>query len=138
MIENVVIKYDTGYMTLRLPAFFNSSSLTGIRKLFKILKEYAYLNSSVLETLDCFFFEYQQDLERQLEEAMQEKKNKEQALRLTESEVACFGTMMTKEMKAELNKVQRETKTADTAVKRTKSALERCGKIKNAYNTILR
>lgn len=46
--------------------------------------------------------------------------------------------MATKEMKAELLFAQRELKKAALDVKRAKSALERCGKIKNAYNEILR
>lgn len=69
---------------------------------------------------------------------MQEKKEAEQTARAAKSQVACFGTMATKEMKDELQKAQSNVKKAAQTVKRTKSAFERCGKIKNAYNEILR
>lgn len=109
-----------------------------IKKAFKLMRDRPLQNEIALETLDRFFLAWERDLKQQLECKTQKKKDADQAKRAAESKVACFGTMATKEMKAELQEAQSALKKAALAVKRTKSALERCGKIKNAYNEILR
>lgn len=138
MPKSVLIQYDTCRMTLYLPAFFDGSSLANVRKAFKLLSERPHQNAPAFETFDRFFPAWEQHLKQQLESDTQEKEAAEQTARAAESQVACFGTMVTKEMKAELQKAQSAAKKAAQTVKRTKSALERCGKIKNAYNEILR
>lgn len=138
MPKSVLIQYDTCRMTLYLPAFFDGSSLANVRKAFKLLSERPHQNAPAFETFNLFFPAWEQHLKQQLESDTQEKKEAEQTARAAESQVACFGTMATKEMKAELQKAQSTLKKAAQTVKRTKSALERCGKIKNAYNEILR
>lgn len=138
MPERVLIQYDACRMTLYLPAFFDGSPLSNIRKVFKLLSERPHQNAPAFETFDRFFPAWEQYLKQQLESDTQEKKEAEQTARATESKVACFGTMATKKMKDELQKAQSALKKAALKVKRAKSALERCGKIKNAYNEILR
>lgn len=138
MPESVLIQYDKCRMTLYLPAFFDGSSLENIRKAFKLLSERPHQNDTAFETLDRFFPAWEQHFKQQLESDTQKKKDAEQTARAAESQVACFGTMATKKIKAELQKAQSAAKKAAQTVKRTKSALERCGKIKNAYNEILR
>ena len=138
MPERVLIQYDACRMTLYLPAFFYDSSMKNIRKAFKLLSERPHQNAPAFEIFDRFFPAWEQHLRQYLESDTQEKKAAEQTARAAESKVACFGTMATKEMKAELQKAQSALKKAAQTVKRTKSALERCGKIKNAYNEILR
>lgn len=125
-------------MTLNLPAFFNGSTLENIRKVFKLLSKRPRQNDAAFETLDRFFPAWEDHFKMQVELKEAGKKAAVQAVRAAESEVACFGTMATKEMKAELLYKQRELKDAALEAKRAKSALERCGKIKNAYNEILR
>lgn len=138
MPESVLIQYDKCRMTLSLPAFFDGISLTNIRKVFKLLSERPRQNAPAFETFDRFFPAWELHLKTQVELKEAGKKTIEQTARAAESKVACFGTMATKEMKAELLFAQRELKKAALDVKRAKSALERCGKIKNAYNEILR
>lgn len=138
MPESVLIQYDKCRMTLYLPAFFVSSTLENIRKVFKLLSERPHQNAPAFETFDRFFPAWEQHFKMQVELKQAGKKTIEQTARAAESKVACFGTMATKEMKAELLFAQRELKKAALEVKRAKSALERCGKIKNAYNEILR
>lgn len=138
MPESVLIQYDKCRMTLSLPAFFDGSSLTNIRKVFKLLSERPHQNAPAFETFDRFFPAWELHLKTQVELKEAEKKTIEQTARAAESKVACFGTMATKEMKAELLFAQRELKKAALEVKRAKSAFERCGKIKNAYNEFLR
>ena len=125
-------------MTLNLPAFFSNVSLVKIRKMLKLLSERPYQNQTAFEVLDQFFPTWEQHLKQQLESDTQEMKIVEQTARAAESEIACFGTMASKKMKAELQKEQSILKKALFKVKRTKSALERCGKIKNAYYKISR
>ena len=125
-------------MTLNLPAFFNDNTLKNIRKAFKLLSKRPYQNAAAFETLDRFFPAWEDDLKIQVELKEAGKQAAVQAVRAVESKVACFGTMATKEMKAELLCEQRELKKAALEAKRAKSALERCGKIKNAYSEILR
>lgn len=137
MPKSVLIQYDTCRMTLHLPAFFDGSSLANIRKAFKLLSERPHQNAPAFETFDRFFPAWEQHLKQQLESDTQEKKEAEQTARAAESQVACFGTMATKEMKAELQKAKRKAKTAAIAVKRARSVLERYEKIKNAYHEIL-
>lgn len=138
MPESVLIQYDKCRMTLNLPAFFEVSAAGNIKKAFRLIRDRPHQNEIALEMLDHFFLAWEQHLKHQLECDTQEKKAAEQTARAAESKVACFGTMATKEMKAELQKAQSKAKKAAQTVKRTKSALERCGKIKNAYNEILR
>lgn len=138
MPDSILIQYDACRMTLYLPAFFDDGTLKNIRKAFKLLSKRPYQNAAAFETLDRFFPTWEQHLKQQLESDTQEKKEAEQTARATESKVACFGTMATKKMKDELQKAQSALKKTALKVKRTKSALERCGKIKNAYNEILR
>lgn len=138
MPESVLIQYDKCRMTLYLPAFFDGSSLANVRKAFKLLSKRPHQNAPAFETFDRFFPVWEQHLKQQLESDTQEKKKAEQTARAAESQVACFGTMATKKMKAELQKAQSALKKSALKVKRAKSALERCGKIKNAYNEILR
>ncbi len=138
MPERVLIQYDACRMTLYLPAFFDGSSMKNIHKAFKLLSERPHQNAPAFETFDRFFPAWEQYLKQQLESDTREKKEAEQTARAAESQVACFGTMATKEMKDELQKAQSALKKAVQTVKRTKSALERCGKIKNAYNEISR
>lgn len=138
MPESVLIQYDKCRMTLSLPAFFDGSSLTNIRKVFKLLSERPHQNAPAFETFDRFFLSWEWYLEAEIKLAESAKERAEQNVRSAESKAACFGTMATKEMKAELLFAQRELKKAALDVKRAKSALERCGKIKNAYNEILR
>lgn len=123
---------------LPLPAFFDSSSLANIRKVFKLLSKRPYQNAPAFETLDRFFPAWEQHFKTQIELKEAGKKTTEQTTRAAESKVACFGTMATKEMKAELLFAQRELKEAALEVKRAKSALERYEKIITAYNEILR
>ena len=125
-------------MTLNLPAFFIDNTLKNIRKAFKLLSKRPYQNAAAFETLDRFFPAWEDDLKIQVELKEAGKQAAVQAVRAVESKVACFGTMATKEMKAELLFEQRELKKAALEAKRAKSALERCGKIKNAYSEILR
>ncbi len=138
MPESVLIQYDKCQMTLYLPTFFDGSSLKNIRKVFKLLSERPHQNAPAFETFDRFFPAWERHLKMWVELKEAGKKTIEQTARAAESKVACFGTMATKEMKAELLFAQRELKKAALEVKRTKSALERYGKIKNAYNEILR
>lgn len=138
MPESVLIQYDACRMTLNLPAFFNGSTLKNIRKAFKLLSKRPHQNALAFETFDRFFPAWEQHFKMQVELKEAGKKRAEQVVRVVESKVACFGTMATKEMKAELLFEQRELKKAALEAKRAKSALERCGKIKNAYNEILR
>ena len=138
MPESVLIQYENGCLTLNLPMFFEVSSLGDIRKAFKLLRECPHQNKPTFETLNLFFRAWDQELTQQLEHDTQEMKEAEQTVREAERQVASFGTMVTKEMKTDLQEAQKMTKKATLKVKRTKSALERCGKIKNAYNTILR
>ena len=125
-------------MTLNLPAFFNDNTLKNIRKAFKLLSKRPYQNAAAFETLDRFFPAWEDDLKIQVELKEAGKQAAVQAVRAVESKVACFGTMATKEMKAELLFEQRELKKAALEAKRAKSALERCGKIKNADSGVLR
>lgn len=138
MPKSVFIQYDKCEMVLNLPAFFADSPLPNIRKVFKLLRERPYQNETAFNTLDQFFPAWAESLKADHEQAIEDKKAAEQAARTTESKVACFGTMATKEMKAELQTAQRVAKKAATAAKRTKSALERYGKIVNAYKEISR
>lgn len=138
MPDSVFIQYDKCRMTLNLPVFFDSSSLENIRKAFKLLSKRPHQNAPAFETLDRFFPAWEQHFKTQVELKQAGKKTIEQTARAAESKVACFGTMATKEMKAELLFTQRELQKAALEVKRAKSAFERCGKIKNAYNEILR
>ena len=138
MPESVLIQYENGRMTLNLPLFFKDCLLGDARKVFKLLRECPRLNKPAFETLDLFFRAWDQELTQQLECDTQELKDAEQAVKEAKRQIASFGTMVTKEMKDNLQEVQKTAKKAALKVKRTKSALERCGKIKNAYNTILR
>lgn len=138
MPDSVLIQYDNCRMTLYLPAFFDGNTLENIRKVFKLLSKRPYQNASAFETFDRFFPAWEQHFKTQIELKEAGKKTTEQTTRAAESKVACFGTMATKEMKAELLFAQRELEKAALEVKRAKSALKRCGKIKNAYNEILR
>ncbi len=138
MPESVLIQYDTCRMTLNLPAFFAVSPMGNIRKVFKLLSERPYQNETAFQTLDQFFPAWAESLKADQKRAVEEKKAAEQAARAAESKVACFGTMATEEMKAELKKAEQTAKKAATAAKHTKSALERYEKIINAYKEILR
>lgn len=139
MPESVLIQYDKCRMTLSLPAFFDGSSLTNIRKVFKLLSERPTKMHPHLKRLTAFSLRGNCISKRRSNLKKREKKKTiEQTARAAESKVACFGTMATKEMKAELLFAQRELKKAALEVKRAKSAFERCGKIKNAYNEFLR
>lgn len=138
MPESVLIQYDKCHLTLNLPTFFESSTLSNIQKAFRLMRDRPHQNETAFETLDRFFLAWEQNLKQHLECNTQKKKESEQTARAAESQVACFGTMATKEMKAELQKAQSALKKAAQTVKHAKSALERCGKIKNAYNEILR
>lgn len=138
MPESVLIQYDTCRMTLNLPAFFAVSTMGNIRKVFKLLSERPYQNDTAFQILDQFFPAWAESLKADQKRAIEEKKAAEQAARAAESTVACFGTMATDEMKAELKKAQRTAKDAAKTAKHTKSALERYEKIINAYKEILR
>lgn len=138
MPESVLIQYDTCRMTLNLPAFFAVSTMGNIRKVFKLLSERPYQNDTAFQTLDQFFPAWAESLKADQKRAVEEKKAAEQAARAAESTVACFGTMATEEMKADLKKAEQTAKKAATAAKRTKAALERYEKIINAYKEILR
>lgn len=138
MPERVLIQYDKCRVTLNLPAFFEVSDAGNIKKAFRLIRDRPHQNEIALEMLDRFFLAWEQHLKQQLEGDTQIWKEAEQTARAAESKVACFGTMATEELKAELQKAQRKAQKAAQTVKRTKFALERCGKIKNAYNEILR
>lgn len=138
MPESVLIRYDNAILRLNCPHFFESSTTGNIKKAFRLIRDRPRQNEIALETLDRFFLAWEQNLKQQLECKTQKRKDADQAKMAAESKVACFGTMATKEMKAELQEAQSTLKKAALAVKRTKSALERCDKIKNAYNEILR
>lgn len=138
MPESVLIQYDKCCLTLGLPTFFEGSTMGNIKKAFRLLRDRPRQNAPAFETFDRFFPAWELHLKTQVELKEAGKKTIEQTARAAESKVACFGTMATKEMKAELLFAQRELKKAALDVKRAKSALERCGKIKNAYNEILR
>lgn len=112
--------------------------LKNSRKLLKLLQENSYMNDAAFETLDLFFPEWVCELSKALEQAKQESETAQQTEREIGSRVACFGTMATAKMRAELTNAQRSTKRAAQNVKQAKTALERCGKIKNAYDGILR
>lgn len=138
MPESVLIQYDKCCLTLSLPTFFEGSTMGNIKKAFRLLRDRPRQNEAAFETLDRFFLSWEWYLEAEIKLAESAKERAEQNVRSAESKAACFGTMATKEMKAELLFAQRELKKAALDVKRAKSALERCGKIKNAYNEILR
>lgn len=138
MPERVLIQYDACRMVLYLPAFFDGSTLERIRKLFKLLSKRPHQNAIAFETLDRFFPAWEEHFEMRVILKNAGKRGAEEVVRAAESQVACFGTMATDEMKSDLLYKQRELKKADLEAKRAKSALERCGKIKNAYNEILR
>lgn len=138
MPESVLIQYDKCHLTLKLPTFFESSTTRNIQKAFRLMRARPHQNETAFETLHRFFLAWEQHLKQKFESDTHEQKEADQAKRAAESKVACFGTMATKEMNDELQKAQSALKKAALAVKCTKSALERCGKIKNAYNEILR
>lgn len=135
MPESVLIQYENGRMTLNLPLFFKDCLLGEARKVFKLLRDCPHFNKPAFETFDLFFRAWDQELTKQLEHDTQEMKEAKQTMRAAERQVAVFGTMVTKEMKTKLQEAQKTAKKAALKVKRTKSALERCGKIKNAYTT---
>ncbi len=138
MPESVLIQYGTCQMTLNLPTFFAVSAMGNIRKVFKLLSKRPYQNETAFQTLDQFFPAWAESLKADQKRAVEEKKAAEQAARAAESTVACFGTMATEEMKAELKKAEQTAKDAAKTAKSTKSAIERYEKIKSAYNEILR
>ncbi len=135
----VDIYYDSGHLTLA-PAFFTDSTITKIRKVFKLLKKWKHNpdNKAAFDNLDQFFPAWLDDLNTALALKTAGKKRAEQEARTAESQVACFGTMATKEMKAAMIYAQREAKAAVRDLKRAKAALERYEKIINAYKEILR
>ncbi len=138
MPESALIQYDACRMTLNLPAFFAVSTMGNIRKVFKLLSKRPYQNETAFQTLDQFFPAWLDDLNTTLALKTAGKKRAEQEARTAESQVACFGTMATKEMKAAMIYAQREAKAAVRDLKRAKAALERYEKIINAYKEILR
>lgn len=138
MPESVLIQYENGRMTLNLPLFFKDCLWGEARKVFKLLRDCPHFNKPAFETFDLFFRAWDQELTKQLDCNTQELKEAEQAVKEAKRQIASFGSMVTQKMKADLQDAQKTAKKAALKVKRTKSALERCGKLKTDYNKILR
>lgn len=132
------IQYDRCRLTLNLPIFFEEAPLTNIRKAFKLIGDRLYQNENTLELLERFFSMWEQDVKDRLEL----RKAGLTAAKLSTSElrsqVACFGSVATKKMIADLKAKEKDLNSADREVKRAQAVLERCGKVINAYNQKLR
>jgi hypothetical protein len=124
------------HMSLNLPIFFEMSYLSDIREVFKLMMVEPWRNEETFEKLQRFFPEWQRELADRVELETETLKADEERARTAKSQVACFGTMATKEMRNALKMAQGDAKRTAQRLKRAKADTERCGKIINAYNKI--
>jgi len=135
MPPSVLVKYDRCRLTLALPVYFDEQSLEKIRKVFKLIRDRPWQNEDAIETLDQFFPAWKTSLKNDLDRAASEELAAAQKVKGSQSNVACFGSMVTKAMKDDLRTKQKDLKHATSAVKRAKAAIERGGKIIDAYQS---
>ncbi|GHU96186.1 hypothetical protein FACS1894208_10380 [Clostridia bacterium] len=117
------------HMSLKLPIFFEMAYLDGIRDVFKLMTVEPWRNDEAREKLRLFFPEWRQDLNARLERETETLKADEQKARTAESQVACFGTMATKEMKATLKTAKGDAKRTAQRVKRAKGSARTVARI---------
>lgn len=124
------------HLQLNLPDFFEKSTLVKIRKAFDLMTVEPWRNEAARDKLQSFFLSWQESLETGLEYSRAAEKAAAGRVRDTKRQIACFGTMATKEMKNRLTMEQNKLKSATRSVKRLTAELARCGKIINYYNQI--
>ncbi len=122
------VRMHSCHMQLHLPIFLDMSTLDDIRRVFKMLTVEPWRNEDTCEKLRQFFPEWEQALKDQFDAAAAYQKAAESAMQ----EVMHYHPRSSgyRERKKELAQ-------SIGAVKRAKTAIERCGKVRNAYNKIL-
>ncbi|GHV36261.1 hypothetical protein FACS1894187_10570 [Synergistales bacterium] len=112
--QGFTVRHDSGYLKLRLPNFFEKASLEDIRKVMTLLKKNPSLNETAHETLEKFFPVWEVRIRYRSKAELEDRTKAELEDRTSA-------------------KKRRRTMSLDDAVKHAKAALERYGKIIDAY-----
>lgn len=129
----VTIKAGTCKLTLLLPDYFEKATLTKIRKALSLLTVEPYENTETLEALDVFFKDWLVQLKELITSTEAIEQAYQKSVHAIESQIACFGSMATAEMKKQLIEEKRQHKIAVEHLKSRRSALAKAEKIKDHY-----
>ena len=137
MPGTVRIYFDRSHLTLCLPNFFAlASTMDQIHVVMKTLKQRSYQNETAFETLDYFFPMWKSDLDANLAYAAAGQETAELAMGEFESEVACFGSKLSRNLEKKLQKKKQDLKISIDGVKHAKNALKRYDSTIKAYKEV--
>ena len=125
-------------LTLNLPYFFEASTLTKIRKALSLLTADPWENRETVDALGPYLDEWLEELQGSITGAKAFEQAYQKSVSGLQSQIACFGSMATLEMKKQLLEEQRQHKTATQRVKSCQALHAKANKIKLHFQAVIK
>lgn len=134
----ILITAGSCKLTLNLPAFLEGSTLTKTRKALSLLAVDPWDNSESMAALGRFLDEYRSELQKGVTNAKAIEQAHQKSICELKSQIACFGSMATAEMKKRLLEAQRQQKNAAKRLALSLTASAKADKINAHYQELKR
>lgn len=135
--KQVTITAGTCKLTLNLPIFFEDTTLTKIRKALSLLTVDPWDNRETVDVLGPYLEEWMEELQGSITSAKAIEQAYQKSVSGLQSQIACFGSMATPEMKKQLLEEQRQHKAAAQRVKSCQATFTKANKIKLHFQAVI-